>query len=126
MGDFIDTLAVLKTTWSLVWLILAHQISSAAFSFASILIIKYSSGVHKWLIDSLRCAAVWAFGLILHYLWDRTSAVGEQWTLYSYLQMAGFSLIVLGQLVYSDFVVLPCFENHLLTDPTSSTTLAQE
>merc|ERR1712113_660350 len=124
--DFIDTFVLLKTNYSFVWLIPALQVSTATLKVFHTLTTKHTNSVHTWLLDSLRCAVVWAFGLSVHYLWDRTSVVGESWTLYSYLQCGGFSLLIFGQLVYSDLVVLPFFESRVMTNPTASATLAQE
>merc|ERR1711974_512195 len=98
----------------LVWLTLGLQVATAVLNVSGILTAKYLNSVHRLLLDSLRSAVVWAFGLWMHCLWDGTSMVGEPWTLYSYFQMGGFCLMVFGQLVYGDLIVLPCFKSCVL------------
>merc|ERR1712039_34785 len=94
---------------------LAIVILSGALQGCGILTAKYLSNVHRWLLDSTRCTVVWVFGLSLHYLWDRESTVGEPWTRRSYLQVVGFVVLIVGQLVFNDLVTLPCFQYGLLT-----------
>merc|ERR1711879_627958 len=99
-----DTLVMLRASWSLVLLSIAVQIVNGVCHVLGILTAEYLNSVHRLLFDLLRAMVVWAFGLSVHYLWDRTSMLGEQWTACSYLQMGGFSVLIIGQLVYSGLI----------------------
>ena len=48
-----------------------------------------------------RTTVVWMVGLGLHYLVDPTIPYSEAWTKYSYLQLVGFVVFVLGQTIYA-------------------------
>merc|ERR1712113_225809 len=91
----------------------ALQVANVVHTLCGLHTTRHLSTVHRLLLDQLRSAVVWAFGLCVHYLWDRTSRVGEPWTHYSYLQMGGYALIIVGQLIYNDLLVLPCSKDHV-------------
>merc|ERR1712060_213431 len=69
--DSINTLVMLKGSWLLVWLTLGVQVANAAPTASNILTIKYLDAVQALLLDLLRPAVVWTFGLCVHYLWDK-------------------------------------------------------
>lgn len=43
--------------------------------------------------------------MVMHYALDASSELGEEW---SYCELLGFLVIVLGQMIYSGFIQLPC------------------
>merc|ERR1712039_1067835 len=104
---------MLKGSWLLVCLTLGFQVLHAVYTASSLLTIRYLNSVHTLMLDSVRSSTVWAFGLRVHYFWDRTSKFGEAWTVCSFLQMGGLSLLIFGHLVYSGLVILPCFEDRV-------------
>merc|ERR1712066_841599 len=65
--DFIDAFIMLKANWSLVLLALAFSISNATFTVSGVLTSEYLNSVHRSMIDSLRSAVVWTFGLSVYY-----------------------------------------------------------
>lgn len=61
--------------------------------------------VHRTLIDSLRTILVWVIDIIIFYL--SKGSFGESWNAYSYVQLIGFSLLVIGTIVYNGVIKIP-------------------
>jgi hypothetical protein len=58
------------------------------------------------MLDALRAAFVWGFALEVHGV-RPDAELGEAWTEYSPLELAGFVMIVLGHLVYGTVLRVP-------------------
>ena len=70
---------------------------------------KRLSAVVRTLIDALRTLSVWLVEIIIFYGIAPDSGYGEGWHQYSWLQVIGFALLVLGTLIYNSIIKFPCF-----------------
>merc|ERR1712107_207624 len=61
--DPINALVMLSRSWLLVLLTIGLQVTTVIAMVSGILTTKYLTSVHRMLLDSLRSAAVWVFGL---------------------------------------------------------------
>merc|ERR1711862_1007311 len=52
---------------------------------------------------------VWMVDLCVYYYVDPQIAYGERWTVYSYLQLGGFLVLVTGQAIYAGLLQVPGF-----------------
>merc|ERR1740121_2239400 len=86
-------------------LICTYMLSIAFYNFTGMQICRKLSAVTRCLVDSMRTAVVWGLQLALYYYWS--PQYGHPWTVYSYLQLLGFLLLVLGTLVYNGVVKVP-------------------
>merc|ERR1719480_399306 len=59
------------------------------------------------MIEALRTVVVWLAGLSVHYVLHINGGFAETWTPYSYLQLIGFVVIVLGQAIYGRLIRIP-------------------
>lgn len=103
-----DTLAMLHHSPRLIALSLAYTFSLFMNMSLQMYVTKMLSAVHVLLVQSgLRTMAIWAVGLGLFYSTD--GVYGEQWVWgRSLLELAGFALFLVGSLVYSKLIDLPC------------------
>merc|ERR1719414_2292839 len=59
------------------------------------------------MLEASRTLAVWAVDLLVHYVIDPEAEFGEKLSWWSLLQLFGFLLLILGQVVYSDLLKIP-------------------
>ncbi|XP_065333203.1 solute carrier family 35 member F6 [Cloeon dipterum] len=81
------------------WLICAFfgtVFSIAFFNFAGVSVTKELSATTRMVLDSVRTLVIWAV----------TLALG--WQQFHYLQIVGFSLLILGMCVYNKITLVPC------------------
>lgn len=86
---------------------LLYLSSIAFYNFFGLSVTKYMTCVHRTLIDACRTVVVWTVDLFVHYA--VASEYGEAWTKYSFIQVAGFALLVLGTILYNGIVHIPGF-----------------
>jgi drug/metabolite transporter (DMT)-like permease len=101
----IDSMEKLVNNFGLSVLVLIYCLSIALFNQFGMSVSKYLSSLHRTLIDSLRALVVWGAQLILYYACGLT-AYGTEWNSYSFVQLFGFLLLVLGTLVYNEVIML--------------------
>ncbi|KAF4666519.1 hypothetical protein FOL47_004059 [Perkinsus chesapeaki] len=76
---------------------------------SGVLVTKYLSSVHRTMISAMQTAVVWVVGLVSYYFLDPTMSFAEPWTFWSSVQLVGFMMLVLGQLVYAEVFDVPGF-----------------
>lgn len=92
-------------------LFIASLVCSCAFlvsTLAGIAVTGALSSVHRVMLGAFRAAAVWVYGLCVHYFYDSQSRFGESWRPYSYLEVIGFAFVILGQAIYGKMLIVPC------------------
>jgi hypothetical protein len=64
----------------------------AALNFCSISVVKESGAVTRTIVDTLRILGVWMISLVF------------RWEPFNYVQMIGFVLLVLGNILYNEIL----------------------
>jgi len=105
--DATDTLAMISNSGPLFWLVIVYLFSCGTFNASGISVTGALSATQRQIMDASRTSVIWLFGLTVHYLIDETSPYGEAWTVYSYLELAGFLMLVAGQSIYGEFLKVP-------------------
>lgn len=108
MESAADTFVMLSNSPELLQCVALYLFSCGTFNATGIAVTGALSAVHRMMLDASRTTVIWAFGLYVHYNVDANSKFGEAWTDYSYLQLIGFLVLVLGQSVYGEVLRLPC------------------
>jgi drug/metabolite transporter (DMT)-like permease len=101
----IDSIEKMSNSGTLLLLIIIYCVSIALFNQCGMTVSKNLSSLHRTLIDSLRALVVWGTQLVIYYT-SGSTAYGLAWTSYSWIQMAGFFLLVLGTLMYNEVVII--------------------
>merc|ERR1719277_780810 len=107
MEDELDSFAMLRSSVPLLIMILVYTFSCCTYNMSGIAVTGALSAVHRVMLEAFRTSIVWVFGLIVHYYFDPASPFGEAWTPYSWIEVLGFIVLMLGQAVYGEMVKIP-------------------
>jgi len=77
----------------------ALLLSMAFFNYSGVGVTKLGSAVHRSIIDVSRSVIIWTVELAL------------AWHTFSISQLAGFTVLVFGALIFNNFLVVPYFED---------------
>mmetsp|Transcript_26102 Transcript_26102/g.75336 ORF Transcript_26102/g.75336 Transcript_26102/m.75336 type:complete len:196 (+) Transcript_26102:298-885(+) len=102
--DGVNDLVLLSNSAEFAWLSLAGIAAHALHNATSMGVLSVLSGVQREMVGCTRTCFIWLFGLAARYLFGSRADFAEAWTGYSFLQLAGFLLLVLGQLIYGGFL----------------------
>jgi len=118
--DPLDTAVMLSNSQPLMLCVVTYLFSCGTFNITGIQVTAALSAVHRMMMDASRTMVIWAFGLYVHYNVDSDSKFGETWNDYSFLQLIGFFILVIGQAVYGEVLKVPCLTYPLATpaDPS--------
>lgn len=97
--DTIDSLHMLSYNAEVVIFNILYIFGIMLLNWTANIISLYLSATHRNLINATRTIIVWIVSLFLYYEVDEQ--VGEQWTTYSPVQLAGFILLISGTLYFS-------------------------
>merc|ERR1711870_164049 len=81
--------------------------SCGTFNITGIQVTAALSATHRMMMDASRTMVIWAFGLYIHYYVDSDSKFGEAWNGYSVYQLLSFLVLVTGQAIYGEVLVVP-------------------
>jgi drug/metabolite transporter (DMT)-like permease len=78
-----------------------YIISIASFNFSGLTISKYASSTSRTVVDTCRTIIVWAFFLTMPFIPEDIKET------FSWLQLLGFAIIILGGVIYNEILVIP-------------------
>ncbi|CAK0780911.1 hypothetical protein CVIRNUC_005219 [Coccomyxa viridis] len=84
--------------WSIPLVLVANSLSLLLYNVAGMFVTEEMGAVSRTVFESARTLFVWLGDLLLYYT---HTGLGEQWNNSSYLQAAGFAVLVVGTLVYA-------------------------
>lgn len=105
--DVVDTFTMVYNSPHLFALVLIYLCSCGSFNASGIAVTGALSATHRMMMDASRTSVIWVYGLTVHYRYDPTSPYGEAWTSYSWLQLVGFFILVVGQAIYGQIFRVP-------------------
>lgn len=101
----LDTLVKVENSPLLIWFMIVAFFAVLIYNIVGIMITAESSCIHHTFLDAMRTILIWAASIVAFYVFD--PAYGEAWTVYGWLQLCGFALLVLGQMIYDEIVQIP-------------------
>ncbi|KAF1319928.1 Drug/metabolite transporter, partial [Globisporangium splendens] len=98
--NFYDSFVKVSNSPTLVALILAYIVAVGTLNVTANYVTKHLSAVMRSIAETLRTLGVWMLSLFVYYVlkWQDPNSAGEQWTLYSWVELLGFVLMVYGTL----------------------------
>jgi hypothetical protein len=78
-----------------------YVLSIAFFNFSGLTISKNVSSTARTIVDTLRTIVIWLFFLAFPYIPEETKET------FSWLQLLGFLILILGSLIYNEILVIP-------------------
>merc|ERR1712012_1466078 len=95
--------AMVENSPDLQSVIVNYLISVFTFNIAGMMVTYQLSAVHRTLLEASRTAVIWGIDLSIH-AYMPESSFGESWNSWSFLQLAGFFLLVIGQATYGEMI----------------------
>ena len=99
-----DTLIMLKNSWQIATITAATVIIIACYDTAGMTVTSLLSSVHRTIFEALRTLTSWVAMLLIGIF---SKEYGEQWQKWSWLELAGFALLVYSSLVFNKVVRIP-------------------
>lgn len=110
--DLLDTFHMMGDNPVLLAFVILYIFFILFYNIGGMLVINVFSAVHRTILEGLRTLCIWSVQLIIFYSLkgnDKYGDVGEEWNRWSFMQLAGFSLLFTSTLLYNKIIKLPCF-----------------
>lgn len=105
--DLVDTGVMLANSHRLQAIVSTCLFSCVLYNIAGIGVTGSLSSLQRLVLEASRSLLVWIVTMIVHYRIDPQSSFGEAWTQHSPLQLLGFVLLLVGQVIYADLFRTP-------------------
>lgn len=96
----LDTLAMIKSSKGLQIVLGVDMFALLAYNMSGMMVTDHLGAVFRTVLETMRTLFVWLLGLLLFYTPLGMGRLGESWTAWSFLQAAGFVVLVTGTMVY--------------------------
>ena len=112
--DFVDSCLMLVSNKWIAVLFAFHVVLMVALTISSMIVTETTNAVFRTLFDLTRIIFVWLLQIALHYsmkgtaLEDHFGKIGEAWSSWSYMQLVGFGLLIVGMFIYAKVIRIPC------------------
>ena len=87
-------------SWEIKLYLSMYILSIAFFNFSGLTISKNASATSRTIVDTLRTIVVWSFFLVMPFVPEETKET------FSWLQLVGFLILILGGLIYNEILVI--------------------
>lgn len=112
--NLFDTFSMIQNSSAVLWLSIWSVVVFGVWTVLSLNITRKLSAVARMVFDQLTIVFVWIVQLAIHWfvagnptLEEKYGRAGEAWTNWSWLQLFGFMLMVLGACIYQKIIKLP-------------------
>eukprot|EP00195_Chlamydomonas_chlamydogama_P015203 CAMPEP_0202889878 /NCGR_PEP_ID=MMETSP1392-20130828/425_1 /ASSEMBLY_ACC=CAM_ASM_000868 /TAXON_ID=225041 /ORGANISM="Chlamydomonas chlamydogama, Strain SAG 11-48b" /LENGTH=450 /DNA_ID=CAMNT_0049573309 /DNA_START=124 /DNA_END=1476 /DNA_ORIENTATION=+ len=95
--NILDTLEMIRNSRQLAVILAIDMLALLAYNVTGMMVTGHSGAVFRTVLETMRTLFVWLVDLMLYY---GGFGLGESWSVYSWLQLAGFVVLVTGTLVY--------------------------
>jgi len=106
--DTIDTLTMLKNNSTVAALFVLYVLVILGYNMFAMKVTLYLNSVTRNVPDTARTMFIWITLTVIHYTYSEK--FGEDWNSYSYMQLAGFGVLIFGLFSYYKVITLPCFD----------------
>jgi len=107
--DFHDSLIMISNSSALQYMCVFYILCITCFNIASIFVTYLLDSVWRSILANFRPVSVWSMDLALYYIFT-TGTLGEPWSGWSWLQLAGMLLLFFGTAVYNGNVRFSCYD----------------
>jgi len=87
--------------------VVVYFVVIAIYNVSGQAVTKHLSAVLRSILEACRTLGVWIADLLLFYAIGRKQD-GEAWTVWSWVELAGFLLLVYGTMSYKGLLPIPC------------------
>lgn len=96
--DIVDTWVMISNSRQLQVILLIDMVALLLYNISGMMVTCHIGAVFRTVLETMRTLFVWLVDLMLFY---GGFGLGESWSVYSWLQAAGFVVLVTGTLVYN-------------------------
>lgn len=113
--DTLDTFKMIGNSNILIVFVIVYIFVILAYNITAMYVTNITSAVMRTILEGLRTLCIWIVQLIIFYAIQGTKygnehpSLGEEWSIWSYMQMAGFLLLFTGMLLYNRIIEIPIF-----------------
>ena len=101
LENFIFAVKQIANNSKLLFYVILYIISIATFNVSGVSVTKYVSSVARAVVDTIRTIIVWTYFLVIPWVPEKTREK------FSYVQLVGFAVLVVGTLIFNEIFVLP-------------------
>jgi len=105
--DFVDSFYMVADNVLILVFTLIYIVCILFLNWAGMVVTAETSSVVRTIFEAVRTSAIWVTDLFIFYVAAPNSVYGETWTTYSWLQLAGFVLLVFSSQMYNGYAKYP-------------------
>eukprot|EP01028_Stygiella_incarcerata_P004660 TRINITY_DN2039_c0_g1_i1.p1 TRINITY_DN2039_c0_g1~~TRINITY_DN2039_c0_g1_i1.p1 ORF type:complete len:394 (-),score=88.68 TRINITY_DN2039_c0_g1_i1:335-1516(-) len=106
--DTLNTFYLLGKNHWLIWMSLFSIAALLIFNQTGMMCTLLYSAVFRTILEGVRTLCIWMTDLFIYYFISKD--FGESWTVWSWLQLGGFVILLLGTFIYDRVIDVPCFK----------------
>lgn len=114
--DTLDTFKMIGNSPTLAIFVIIYVFVILLYNVTGMFVTKITSAVVRTILEGLRTLCIWVVQLIIFYSIQNTKyghehpTLGEEWNIWSWMQLSGFLLLFTGMLVYNRIIEVPIFK----------------
>jgi len=100
--DTLETFRMMKDNNAIIYVTIFYILVILGYNLAGMCVTQQFTAIHRTILEAMRTLCIWIVDLFIYYA--ITESHGEKWTVWSWLELAGFGLLVTGTFIYNRFL----------------------
>eukprot|EP00727_Mastigamoeba_balamuthi_P005876 m51a1_g1908 putative integral membrane (380) ;mRNA; f:797368-799030 len=101
-----DSFLCLANSTTLLGVIIVFCFAVLMYNCYGMLITDSFSAINRTIFEACRTACIWVVDIAIHFMWP-SSPYGELWSVWSWLELGGFVVLVLSSFIYNGILRIP-------------------
>lgn len=103
--DTVDSFELIGHSSTLAIALVLYVFAILAYNLFGMMVTQTFTAVHRTIMEGVRTSCIWLCNLFIHYVIN--DHFGEIWNAWSFLELFGFAILILGTLIYNEVIPLP-------------------
>ncbi|CAL6006840.1 EamA-like_transporter family protein [Hexamita inflata] len=116
MEDIADTFYMFVDNSLIIVFSVIYFIAILFLNWAGMVVTQETSSVVRTIFEAVRTAVIWIVDLMIYYWFAKHSVYGEAWNTYSWIQLAGFILLIFASQSYNGYAKYPMLFKYKFDD----------
>lgn len=107
LEDIKDTFYMFMDNWLIPLFSAIYLVCILFLNWSGMVVTQETSSVIRTIFEAIRTACIWIVDLMIYYWFAPDSYYGETWTTWSFLELAGFILLIFASQTYNGYTKYP-------------------
>jgi len=109
-----ETFYMLTHNTTILLTVMLYVVVILLYNATAMMVTQQFTAVHRTILEAMRTLCIWVVNLFIYY--EVNSGFGEHWSVWSWFELLGFGVLLIGLFIYNKVIQLTCLPDFALSE----------